>query len=627
MGHHLTEVLALLAVVGLAAQWLGWRLQIPAIVLLTLSGLVIGPVLGVFRPSEALGDAYQPLVNLAVAAILFEGGLSLHVAELKQTASVVNRLVTVAVALGLGLTAAAAHWIAGLSWPVALIFGAIMIVTGPTVILPLLRQARLKRRPALFLKWEGIVNDPIGALLVVVLFDYFAGVGADVTPGALGPTVLHMALGVTTAIGLGGIGAWLLGRLFLAGQVAEYLKGPMALASAIGAYALANLVLDEAGLIAATVFGIVLGNMNLPSIGEIRRFKEYVGVLLVSGVFLLLTADLDPQIMSTMDWRSAALVALVVFVVRPISVWLATIGAGMSRQERAFVGWIAPRGVVAAAVAGVFGPALAERGFAGAEQLLPLVFSVILVTVVLHGFSVGWLARRLALSAPHRGGLIIAGATAWSTGLAKALNERKVPVIVADNAWHRLRDARLAGVPVYFGELLSEHAEHALELGAFRSLLAVSNNDAYNALVCAHFAPELGRQRVFQLAGDDVAEARRPSPAARGRVAFSPEIQYEDLQRHWYQGWGFHGSRITENFGLDALLGALPKDAIPLLIIDEDNEVTLLEGGKPLKALRGQRVLWFGCKSACETDETAADPNSAQPLADRRTNALRADQA
>jgi len=262
------------------------------------------------------------------------------------------------------------------------------------------------------------------------------------------------------------------------------------------------------------------------------------------------------------------------------------------------VGWIAPRGVVAAAVAGIFGPALAERGFAGAEQLLPLVFTLILLTVVLHGFSLGWMARRLELSAQRRGGLIIAGGTAWSNGLAKALHEREVPAIVVDNAWHRLRSARLAGVPIYFGEVLSEHAEYALELGAYGTLLAAGNNDAYNALVCAHFAPELGTQKVFQLASSDTAEARRPSPAARGRTAFSSAVQYEDLQRHWYQGWGFHSTRITENFDLQAMRTALPEGAIPLLVIDSDNEVSLIEADKPLKAVAGQRVLWFGCKPA-----------------------------
>ena len=608
MTQHLTEILALMAVLGLGAQWLGWRLQVPALVLLILTGLTIGPVLGIIRPSEALGDAYQPLIKLAVAAILFEGGLSLRWAELKKAAGGVNRLITITVALSLGLTAWAAHAIAGLSWAVAMVFGAVTVVTGPTVILPLLRQARLQRRPASYLKWEGIVNDPVGAVLVVVIFDYFTGNG----PHDLGESLIRLVTGVGAAAAIGGACGWLLGRAFLGGRVPEYLKGPVALGAALGAYALANLVLEEAGLIAATACGVVLGNMSLPSISEIRRFKEYIALLLVTAVFLLLTADLDPAIMLAMDWSSGALIAAVILLVRPAAVWISTIGAGMTWQERALVGWIAPRGVVAAAVAGVFGPALADHGYPGAEELLPLVFTLILATVTLHGFTLGWLARRLDLSARRTGGLIIAGGTAWSNGLAKALHEREVPVIVADNAWHRLRAARLAGVPAYYGELLSEHAELSLELGAYGNLLAVTNNDAYNALVCAHFAHEVGRQKVYQLATDDVAEPRRPSPAARGRTAFGEKVQYEDLQRHWYQGWGFHSSPITDNFGIDDFQAQLPEDAIPILVISAKREVRVLEAGKPLKAEPDERILWFGCKDVCRP-EPNGDPVALKP--------------
>jgi NhaP-type Na+/H+ or K+/H+ antiporter len=612
---HLAEILALLLVLGIGAQWIGWRFQIPAIVLLTLSGLMIGPVLGILRPSEALGEVYQPLIKLAVAAILFEGGLSLRFSELNQSAAVVRRLTTVAVALSLGLTAWAAHNIVGMAWAVALVFGAVTVVTGPTVILPLLRQARLKRRPASFLKWEGIVNDPTGAVLVVVMFDYTVGASA----GHAGETAAHLAAGAGVALVLGVGCGWLLGRAFLAGWVPEYLKGAVALAAALFTYALSNLVLEEAGLIAATVMGVVLGNMSLPSISEIRRFKEYVAVLLVSAVFLLLTADLDPHILAALDWRSAALIVVIVFLVRPTVVWLSTIGAGMTWQERLLVGWIAPRGVVAAAVAGVFGPLLAERGLPGADLLLPLVFVLILATVVLHGFTLGWLARKLGLSAQRHGGLIIAGAGAWSSGLAKKLHELEVPVIVADSAWHRLRTARQSGVPVYYGELLSEHAEYSLELGAFGSLLATTNNDAYNALVCARFAPELGRQNIFQLAANEVAEPRKPSPELRGRTAMNQKVQYEDLQRRWYQGWGFRKTELTEGFDVESLETVLPDDAVPVLVIDPKHEVRLLEANKPVRAEPGDTVIWFGPKAA--TDSIPAKPGDAGS-ADEATDAL-----
>jgi NhaP-type Na+/H+ or K+/H+ antiporter len=594
---HLTEILALLMVLGIAAQWLAWRFQLPAIVLLSAVGLMIGPVLGILRPSEVFGDAYHPLVKLAVAAILFEGGLSLRFAELRQSAHVVWRLTTIAVALSLTITAWVAHGIAPIGWPVAMVFAAITVVTGPTVIMPLLRQARLKRRPASFLKWEGIVNDPTGSVLVFLIFDYT--VGADA--GQAGETAMHLATGAGVALLLGGVGGWALGRAFLAGLVPEYLKGAVALAAALAAYALSNLVLEEAGLIAATVMGVVLGNMSLPSMGEIRRFKEYIVVLLVTGLFLLLTADLDPHILAALDWRSAVLIFAVVFLVRPAVVWLSTIGAGMSWQERVLVGWIAPRGIVAAAVAGVFGPLMAERGIPGAELLLPLVFMLIFTTVVLHGFSIGRVARRLGLSAERRGGLIIAGAGPWSSGLAQKLHELEVPVIVADSAWHRLRKARQAGVPVYFGEVLSEHAEHSLELGAYSSLLAAGTNDAYNALVCARFAPELGRQNVYQIAANDTAEPGRPSPELRGRTAMSRKVQYDDLSRRWYQGWGFRRTKLTEDFDVAKLARTLPDDALPVLVLGPREQVRLLEADKPLRAEPGEIVIWFGPKAATTT--------------------------
>jgi NhaP-type Na+/H+ or K+/H+ antiporter len=587
-----TETLALVAVLGLGVQWLGWRFRIPPIVLLTLFGLLLGPVFGIVRPAEALGVAFEPLIKLGVAAILFEGGLSLRLSELRKAAAGVNRLITIAVALSLAFGAAAAHWIGGLSWPVAVIFGAIVVVTGPTVILPLLRQARLRRQPASYLKWEGIVNDPTGALLAVAAFEYFVSSGQ----ASIGHSLAWLGLGLAVAGALGGAGGWLLGRAYLAGLVPEYLKGSMALAAALGVYALSNLVFEEAGLVAATAMGLVLGNMGLPSIAELRRFKESVAVLLVSGIFLLLTADLDPQIMLRLDWRSVALLGAILLLVRPLAVGLATIGAGMSWQERVLVGWIAPRGVVAAAVAGVFGPALAIQGYAGGERLLPLVFTLILVTVVIHGFSLGWLARRLGLAATGEGGLLIAGAGPWSTGLAEALHKLEVPVLVADVSWHRLRAARLAGIPVYFGELLSEQAESSLELGEMGSLLAATSNDAYNALLCAHYAAELGRQRVYQLPAEDVGELRRPAPTARGLTAFAEGVRFEDLERHWYGGWTFQRTNITEDFTQEAFLAGLPEGAVPLLVITAKGAVGVIAAERPLKVEAGDGVLWFGRK-------------------------------
>lgn len=589
----LTEMLALIAALGIAAQWLGWRLRIPTIVLLVAFGILIGPVFGIIRPSEALGEAYPSLISLGVAVILFEGGLSLRWHELRQTAAGVKRLVTLGVVLSLAFGTLAAHWIGALSWPVALIFAAIAVVTGPTVILPLLRQARLRRRPASFLKWEGIVNDPTGALLAVLLYEHFSAPGGPDLSHTLG----ELGLGLLTATLLGGVGGWLLGRAYLAGKVPEYLKGPVALGAALGAFGLANLVTDEAGLVAATMLGVVLGNMGLPSIEEIRRFKESVATLLVAGLFLLLTADLDPDILFALDWRSGLLILAMLFLVRPLTIGLSTIGAGLNWRERVLLGWIAPRGIVAAAVAGVLGPGLVASGYADGELLLPLVFALILTTVLLHGFSLSWLARKLDLSASRRQGLLISGANPWSTALAQALQSSKVPVLLTDRSWQRLRRARHAGVPVFFGELLSEHAEIELELSDYGSLLAINSNDAYNSLVCAQYTQTFDRRHVFQLAAEPTHESRKPTAGTRGRAFIDTDVQYDDLQRNWYRGWTFQTTSITKTFDIEAFLAVLPEGALPVLIIDDEGGVRLIAAKERLEAEPGQRLLWFGAKT------------------------------
>ena len=395
MHAHLVNIIALIACVGLVVQWAAWRFRIPAIVLLTAAGFVVGPATGLINPSRDFGNLLEPFVQLAVAVILFEGGLNLRFHELSQAGAGVRRLTTVGLVFSFVLGSVAAYYIGHLSWPVAIEFGAIIVVTGPTVIMPLLRHARLRSRTASLLKWEGIVNDPLGALLAVVVFEYLVLSGGVDAGYELGAVVI---LTLVLAGSLGWFTGQALGAVYRRGFVPEYLKGPGMLATVLGSYALGNLLLAEAGLLTVTALGIALGNANLPSIEELRRFKEYITIALVSGLFIVLTADLDPALIEELDWRGAALIAAVIFMVRPVAVIAATIGSDLEWQERALLSWIAPRGIVAAAVAGAFSTRMLDAGYTDAGKLLPLVFALIVSTVVLHGFSIGWLARRLDLA-------------------------------------------------------------------------------------------------------------------------------------------------------------------------------------------------------------------------------------
>ena len=593
MSEPITLALASVAVMGWLAQWVAWRTRVPVIVLLMLLGLLAGPVLGLARPSEQFGDLLPSFVKLGVAVILFEGGLRLHFHELAQAAAGVRRLVTIGTGLTLVVGSAAAHLVGGLPWPVAWLFGAIIVVTGPTVIIPLLRQARLKRQPASYLKWEGIINDPIGAILAVLLFQYIVHAGDIPLPALLA----RQGLGLLVAALLGAGSAYGLGLLFRRGYVPEYLKGPGTLSTVLGVFVLADQVLPESGLLAATILGMVLGNIRLPGIDEIRRFKEYVVVLLVSAVFLVLTADIDPVILLHLDWRSGALLAAVLLVVRPISVFGATMGTDMSRANRLLLAWIAPRGIVAASMAGLFGWRLQQQGYAEAALLLPLVFALILLSVTAHSLTIGWLARKLGLSARSQNGILLAGASPWSTGLAQVVRKTGLPCMIADTSWNRLQGPRLTGIPTYFGELITEEAERSLEFTELGYLVAATDNDAYNSLLCGHFATEVGRHHVFQLAPLPTAkESRRHYPRTiRGLILSGPRATYEDLQAKWYHNWTFQTTQLTDTFSAEDWLASVPKGSLPILCLQE-GQVQLHSPESPIKPKPDALIVWFGPK-------------------------------
>ena len=633
MTHDLLNVLVLVVSLGVIAQWVAWRLRLPAIVLFLIAGVIVGPVFGWVRPSVDLGDVYRPVVSLCVAVILFEGGLTLRLHEFKEAASGVKRLVSIGAIFAFGLGSLAAKGIGDLDWPVALVFGAIMVVTGPTVIIPLLRQARLNRRTASYLKWEGIINDPIGALAAVLIFQFFVYSGGG---DPLDSVLISLGIGSVAAVLIGGGAALLIGWAFRNAYVPEYLKAPVMLAGVLVVFAASNMVQHEAGLLAVTLMGMVLGNLELPNFEEMRRFKEYITILLVSSVFVLLTADLDPVTISHLDWHAIALVASMLIIVRPLAILLATIGADMKWNERLLLSWIAPRGIVAAAVAGLFGPEMLDAGYEDAELLLPLVFAMVLSTVTLHGFTISWLAKRLDLATPDDGVLIV-GASPWTTELAESLSkELNLSVLLVDSSWHRLREARLAGVNVIYGEILSDELQLSLQLNGVNVVLAATSNDAYNALVCRNFAGRLEHDRVFQLPmyAPDEGNRQKSKAVARpftGSPAFADNAQYEELWRRHFQNWKFYKTKITDAFTYDDFLADLPDESICIGVVREGKRLTFHAPHAPIKPKAGETVVYYAPKKpgaaesearsrAEERKQTGNDVLSADPADDALTS-------
>ncbi|MCB1885734.1 MAG: sodium:proton antiporter, partial [Geminicoccaceae bacterium] len=549
----------------------------------------------------------------AVAVILFEGGLQLNFHELRDAGNGVGRLVFLGAPIGWGLGGLAARYVGGLDWPVAILFGGLLVVTGPTVIIPLLRQAKLAPRVANILKWEGIVNDPVGALLVVLVFEYLSLRGQE---WSLVQTAGWLLLATALAAALG----WLLGRLVVflmtRGHAPEYLKSPLLLGFVLVGFVLGNALEHEVGLVVVTIMGVTLANSRVASIEKIREFKEQVTILLVSAVFVLIAATLTPEILAELDGRAFAFVAVLLLVVRPLTVGLSLLGSRVPWRERLLVGWVAPRGIVAVTIAGVFGPALAREGYPDAGHLVPLTFAVVFATVTLHGFTLAPFGRRLGLSATGRPGVLIVGGSAFAAALGKALVDLEVPVLVTDRIWHRLREPRRAGLPTYFGEILSDSVEHKLDLNRYDHLLALSDNDDYNALVAAELTRNFERNDIYQLAmyNDEYEDRRQVSYRLKGQNLFNSELRYETLAERLRQGWGFRKSTLSERFTVDDWQRTRPEGSEIVCVVASDDAMRFNTPDAVLEPGPGDTILTFAPPRAPTRPEPEAAREAVKPL-------------
>ncbi len=583
----LTIVFIIVAVAGIGAQWLAWRWQLPAIVLMLVAGVFVGPMTGLVNPDVQFGDILSPIVALAVALILFEGGLTLDFARLSDAESAVRRLVIFAGPLVWLMCTLTGHYVGGLSWASASVFGGILVVTGPTVVIPLLRQAGLKKRPSEVLKWEAIVNDPVGALAGVLAFEAASIILAN---HHLSDAIGQLVAGLIIACLAGYIAAQIIISTFNRGLVPEYLKIPVMITLVILAYGLPDQVLHESGLLSVTIMGIIVGNAHLPSLGELRRFKEHVTVILVSGVFILLAARLDFGMLASLSWRTYAFVFAVIFLIRPIAVMLSLIGTNLSMAERFFVGWIGPRGVVAVAVSGLFGVRLQELGVADGAILAPLAFVIVTATVFLHGFSIEPLAAALGLKSSRSRGVLFAGSNPLVLALVEVLHDLERPVIVADRNWFRLSPFRQKNIPVYFGEVLSESAEHSIDHNMFGTLMALTDNDDYNALICADFGPELGRNHVFQFATHKAtAEVRKLPDTLGGRYLFNA-LTYDDALGILAQGGRVRATNLSEEFTLEDYLKK-NSGAYPLMAVPEKGPIRVFRNNGELIVNSGEKLI------------------------------------
>jgi NhaP-type Na+/H+ or K+/H+ antiporter len=532
---------------------------------------------------------------LAVAVILFEGGLSLRFHELKYSGPVVLRLVTIGAGITWLLTTLAAKYALDLSTRIAILVGAILVVTGPTVIGPLLRQVRPARRVGSIAKWEGIVIDPIGAVLAILVFE-------EVLASAQLPTVSGVALVLLRCAGvalvLGFVAAWLLVESVRRYWLPDYLQGVAFLAVALGAFAGSNAFQAESGLATITLMGVILANQQAISIRHVVEFNEHLGVLLISCLFIVLGSRLNVGEMLALGTGGAIFLMLLVIVVRPVSVFAATIGTATTYRERLFLGFLAPRGIVAAAVASVFALKVAtiaseERRLAQqAEQLVPITFLVIVGTVAVYGLFAAPLARRLGLADPHPQGLLSAGASRWIRDVAKALKDEGFAVLLLDTNDFHVREARISGLQAECMNVLSEAAQNELDLSGIGRLLAMTPNEEVNALAARELAHLFGRANVYRLPdgrGDDTRRALVQH--LYGRPLFGKGWTYREIERRSDRGAVVNKTKLTDQFTWQDFRRHNGPTATLLFVAEGKSSLSICTADQVVEPRPGQTVI------------------------------------
>ncbi len=518
-----------IVVLAFAVTWFGERIRVPIILPLLVTGFLIGPVFGLINPDDFLGDLLAPAVSIAVGLILFEGGLSLRIREMEGQHRVLWLLVTV----GVGIT-----WIVGavvtllftdLSTGMAILTGSILVVSGPTVIGPLLALVRPSRSVSSILKWESIFIDPIGALLAVITFEVIVlGGASNATPGGvIGGVVEFMVAGVFVGV----VVAYFASVALRHHWVPEHLLPLFGLSIALFAFMIADTLAAEAGLLATTVLGFVLANQRELRTEQIVYFSEVVRVLLIGVLFLILSARLTTEQLRIDLPAAIALILTLVLIARPAAVAISTIKSRLNWRERTLLAGVAPRGIVAASVASVFTLELEHEGVSGAEELTPLVFAVIVGTVLIYGVGMGPLARRLGLAEKHQEGVLVLGAGRVERSVADALADSGVAVVLATTNREDHYEARMAGMRAFYGNVLARDVDLDLDLAGIGRLLALTPNDDVNTLAATRFAPTFGGAETFQLAPRRQATGIGSDPADEygGRQLFGAEWNYQSL--------------------------------------------------------------------------------------------------
>ena len=565
---------ALILILGVGAQWLAWQFRLPSILLLLLAGFLAGPVFGVIDPAVLQGKWVYPFVSISIGIILFEGGLNLRLSELREEGGPILNLITIGVLVTWILGSGAVYLIEGFRIELSVLTGAILVVTGPTVVMPLLREIRPKGRIGAVAKWEGITIDPVGAILSVLVLEVLLLLNepGGATAGALEAT-LHVAKGIGLALGasvvIGGAAAAIIVYTLHRRLVPGYLHNPLTLTLVVVAFVGAEAIQHEAGLLTTTLMGLALANQSYVPVNRISEFKENLQVLLLGVLFIVLSARLDLATFEYVGGRTLLLIGVLILVVRPLAVFVSCVGTSLSWREQAFLAWLAPRGIVAAAVASLFAFDLQEIFPQAADALVPVVFLVIVGTVAVYGLTIPYVAHWLGLADPNPEGVLFVGADTWVQRIAETLQELGITVQLVDSNPNHIEEARERGLDAERADVLSESVLEELELSGIGRLLITIPNDEIASLAALHLSEIFDVNDIFQLPARSAQEYTDGSVPEhlRGHLLFGNDTSCERIRECFDDEHNVFVVKIDEALTRDEMQERLGPESFPLFIV------------------------------------------------------------
>lgn len=600
--------LAGIIILGIIAQWAAWRLKLPAILPLLLIGLFVGPISTlisedgtkwiqpIWNGEEGLfpGESLYWFVSLAISIILFEGGLTLKRDEIRNVGPVITKLISLGslvTFVGAGL---AAYWIFGLSLQISLLFSGLIIVTGPTVISPILRNVPVKKDISTVLKWEGILIDPIGALVAVLVYEFISvGEGAAFTKTALvefGKIVLFgSTFGFTFAHAL----AFIVKKKL----VPHYLLNVFTLAAVLGVFVMSDQFAHESGLLAVVVMGMVLGNINLPNIKELLYFKESLSVLLISVLFILLSANMNLEDLELLyRWETLVLFLVVVFVIRPIGVFLSTYGSDLQLNAKLFISWVGPRGIVAAGIASLFGSKLLLKGEPGAEYITPLVFMIVLGTVLLNATTARLFAKMVGVFLTKSEGILIIGASEMPRLIGKYLQKQGRHVVLLDSNTNNVRTAKEAGLTSMEANIYSDDLTADIELNDIGYLMSLTGNSEINKYSINRFRKQFGENGAYRLISKREMDNAAQLPKEGLFSARDDFINMTEVTRNYPT---INEVNIGSASDYKKIAEVIAKDdnMIPLFMKEKDGTIDIISSfvqELDLKSFEGSKLAYLG---------------------------------